>query len=89
MVQYAFAVTRLIAADGISGCGIVLTLGTTKLLMTWRLTAVVSLALGIGANTAIYSFMDAIMLRALPVKDPGELAILNWRTKNIRARRRS
>jgi macrolide transport system ATP-binding/permease protein len=45
--------------------------------------AVVSLALGIGANTAIYSFMDAIMLRALPVKDAGELAILNWRTKNI------
>jgi len=27
VVQYAFAVTRLIAADGISGCGIVLTLG--------------------------------------------------------------
>ncbi len=45
--------------------------------------AVVSLALGIGANTAIYSVMDAIMLRALPVKDAGELAILNWRTKNI------
>ena len=43
--------------------------------------AVVSLALGIGANVAIYSVMDAIMLRALPVKNPGELAILNWRAK--------
>ena len=32
--------------------------------------AVLSLALGIGANTAIYSFMDAILLRALPVSDP-------------------
>ncbi len=43
--------------------------------------AVLSLALGIGANTAIYSIMDAIMLRALPVRNPGELAILNWRAK--------
>src|SRR5256885_10960963 len=32
--------------------------------------AVLSLALGIGANTAIYSFMDAIMIRALPIPHP-------------------
>jgi macrolide transport system ATP-binding/permease protein len=43
--------------------------------------AVLSLALGIGANTAIYSVVDAIMLRALPVRNPGELVILNWRAK--------
>ena len=43
--------------------------------------AVLSLALGIGANTAIYSVVDAIMLRALPVRSPGELVILNWRAK--------
>jgi len=43
--------------------------------------AVLSLALGIGANTAIYSVMDAIMVRALPVRNPGELMILNWRAK--------
>lgn len=43
--------------------------------------AVVSLALGIGANTAIYSFMDAIMIRALPVKHPDQLLIVNWRVK--------
>ena len=43
--------------------------------------AVLSLAMGIGANTAIYSIMDAIMIRALPVRNPGELAILNWRAK--------
>ena len=43
--------------------------------------AVLSLALGIGANTAIYSVMDAIMVRALPVRNPGELVILNWRSK--------
>jgi predicted permease len=46
--------------------------------------AVLSLALGIGANTAIYSVMDAIMVRALPVRNPGELAILNWRAKTTR-----
>ena len=44
--------------------------------------AVLSLALGIGANTAIYSVVDAIMLRALPVRSPGELVILNWRAKH-------
>ena len=43
--------------------------------------AVFSLALGIGANTAIFSFMDAILLGSLPVSDPGSLAILNWRAK--------
>ena len=43
--------------------------------------AVLSLALGIGANTAIYSFMDAILLRALPVQHPEELVVLNWRAK--------
>jgi predicted permease len=41
-------------------------------------TAVFSLALGIGANTAIYSFMDAILLRGLPVPHPEELAIAEW-----------
>ena len=43
--------------------------------------ALLSLALGIGANTAIFSFMDAILLRSLPVNDPGSLAVLNWRAK--------
>jgi macrolide transport system ATP-binding/permease protein len=43
--------------------------------------AVLSLALGIGANAAVYSVMDAILFRALPVRNPGELVILNWRVK--------
>jgi predicted permease len=40
---------------------------------------ILSLALGIGANTAIYSFMDSLLLRSLPVSDPTSLAVLNWR----------
>jgi macrolide transport system ATP-binding/permease protein len=41
--------------------------------------AVLSLALGIGSATAIYSVMDAVLFRALPVQHPRELVILNWR----------
>jgi MacB-like periplasmic core domain len=40
------------------------------------LVALLSLALGIGANTAIFSLMDAVMLRSLPVKDPGQLVLI-------------
>ncbi len=39
--------------------------------------AVISLALGIGANAAIFSLIDRVMLRLLPVESPGELVILN------------
>ena len=36
------------------------------------------LALGIGANTTIFSFMDSILFRELPVEKPAELVILQW-----------
>lgn len=39
--------------------------------------AVLSLALGIGANTAIFTLLDQVLVRRLPVKDPGQLVLLN------------
>jgi hypothetical protein len=39
--------------------------------------AVASLALGIGANTAIFTLMDQVLLRMLPVRDPRQLVQLD------------
>ncbi|MDQ2839708.1 MAG: ABC transporter permease [Acidobacteriota bacterium] len=45
---------------------------------TFTVVAALSLGLGIGANTAIYSFMDELLLRTLPVVSPASLVVLNW-----------
>jgi hypothetical protein len=42
--------------------------------------AVLSLAIGIGANTAIFTLTDALLLRMLPVKSPEQLVVLRWRS---------
>src|SRR6201999_356392 len=41
------------------------------------LTAVSTLALGVGANTAVYSLLDQALLRALPVRSPEQLVVLS------------
>jgi predicted permease len=54
----------------------------------FTLVAILTLALGIGANTAIFSLTDQVLLRALPVRDPGRLAIVRaegWKTGHVSA----
>jgi putative ABC transport system permease protein len=46
--------------------------------------AVTSLALGIGANTAIFSVINSLLLRTLPVRDPGSLVLITDNSTHVR-----
>jgi predicted permease len=48
----------------------------------WTVVVVVSLALGIGANTALFSAINGLLLKTLPVKVPESLVRLRWAGKN-------
>jgi predicted permease len=50
---------------------------------TFTLTAILSLALGIGANAAIFSLIDQVMLRQLPVRDPHSIVLVDWRGNQL------
>jgi predicted permease len=49
-----------------------------RLAPAFTITAVLTLALGIGASAAIFTLLDQISLRLLPVKDPERLVVLRW-----------
>jgi len=45
--------------------------------------AIVTLGLGIGANTALFGLVDAALLRKLPVRDPAALVLFEWRAGEL------
>ena len=46
--------------------------------------ALLSIALGIGANTAIFTLVDEVLLRVLPVKNPEQLVLFNGAPQSLR-----
>src|SRR4029079_2096742 len=48
----------------------------------WTAVVVLSLALGIGANTAIFSGLNGLLLTKIPVQDPDTLVRLRWVGRN-------
>ena len=47
----------------------------------FAVVAILTLTLGIGATTAIFSLIDAALLRAIPVRDAEQLVLLQWKAK--------
>jgi putative ABC transport system permease protein len=50
----------------------------------FMIVAIITLALGIGVNTAIFSMVDAFLLRPLPVNDPSQITVLAYQQQHQR-----
>ncbi len=48
----------------------------------WTAVVLVSLALGIGANTALFSAVNGLLLKRIPVNDPDSLVRFHWYGRN-------
>jgi predicted permease len=48
----------------------------------WTLVVLLSLAIGIGATTALFTAVNGLLLQTIPVRDPGALAVLKWTGQN-------
>ena len=60
-------------------CDLRFTVRTLRKTPSFTVTAVLSLMLGIGATTAIYSLVDQVVLHALPVRQPERLVLIDWK----------
>jgi predicted permease len=48
----------------------------------WTVVVLLSLAIGIGATTALFTAVNGLLLQTIPIRDPGSLVVLKWSGKN-------
>ena len=48
----------------------------------WTIVVLLSLAIGIGATTALFTAVNGLLLQTIPIPDPQSLVILKWSGKN-------